>query len=238
MRALVTCAIAIAAWSYARDVRADDPPQEDALHAPGDTHDVHPAWGLHSGDTVPHKDVLVYGEIGWPDVSFGFQRGISSFVDIGFRASLSWAADYVIPRARGGVNDLAFGVGFTMPIRFTLARTARASFLAHVDPGIKLDYLVPKPFVGPQIPVGFELGVHVTERTTVTLGADIPFYVRVTPDPTGLVPFLVGVTWEHRFTDRFGVSINARPGVLHGWNRTGSSTDLAFLGQLGLFGRI
>lgn len=219
-----------------------DPHQDpnDPLHKPGDEEPAHPrGWGLHSGDTVPRGDVLLYGEVGWPDLSLGFQRGLSRSLDLGFRVSLSYGVDYVLPRGFGpSVRDVAMGMGFSAPIRVTVARTDRVSFMVRAEPGFKLDYLEPKPFFGPQIPIGFDLGVHISERATVTLGADIPFYFRVAPDPTVLIPFLVGVTLERRFTEHFGMSANVRPGILYGYNRTGSSTDLALLSQLGLFGRI
>jgi hypothetical protein len=86
--------------------------------------------------------------------------------------------------------------------------------------------------------VGIDLGVHVSPRTTVTLGLDIPFCFRVTPDPAVLIPFLPGVSLERRFSDRFGMSFNLRPGILYGANRTGSSVDFALISQLGFFGRV
>ncbi|APR83095.1 Hypothetical protein A7982_08444 [Minicystis rosea] len=234
---LSSAAITFAALALAAPVRADDP-----SHPPPASPDVPPAvpapWGLHSGDTVPHRDVMLYGELGWPDLSLGFQRGMGENVDVGVRATVALGVDYILPRDRNGVQDMSLGIAFTVPIRVRVLRTEKLSLLVHADPGIKFEYFDPKPFAGPHLPVGIDLGIHVTELTTLTLGVDVPFMFRVTPDPTVLIPFLAGVSVERRFTDHFGMSLNVRPGLLYGVNRTGSSTDAALLSQLGFIGRI
>lgn len=227
----------LAALSLAVPARADEPPSGHDFPLPPEGTPP-PGWGLHSGDTVPRGDVLLYGELGWPDLSLGFQRGVGDNLDVGLRLSVSLGVDYIIPRDRNGVEDLSLGFGFSVPIRARVFHNEKISVLVHADPGIKFEYLTPKPFFGPQLPVGIDLGVHVSPRTTVTLGLDVPFLFRVTPDPTGIIPFLAGVSVERRFTDHFGMSVNLRPGILYGVNRTGSSVDLALLSQLGFFGRI
>ena len=110
--------------------------------------------------------------------------------------------------------------------------------LGFADPGLQFDYLTDEPrnaapFITPQIPLGVDLGVHLGERGTLTLGVTVPLLFRVTPDPTVLVAFLPGLSYEHRIRDTFGLSWNLRPGILHGINKTGSSTDLALLAQMG-----
>lgn len=244
----------VAALSFAAPTRADAPSAESP---PSSTPDQppSPAWGLHAGDTVPRGDYMLYGEIGWPDLSLGVQRGFGDDFDAGLRFTMIYGVHYIIPKDRGGVNDRAFGFGFTVPLRFTLARTERVSLLVHADPGVRFDYLDSEPnnggpFVAPQIPIGIDLGVHITPRTTLTLGVDVPIAFQVSPRcqnqltgetlfcPAALIAFLPGFSLERRFTKHFGMSANVRPGILYGVNRTGSATDLALLSQLGFFGRI
>src|SRR4051812_12868682 len=55
-------------------------------------------WGLHNGDTVGQGDNLIYGEIGWPDISFGYQRGVSDYADVGFRIQHIFGVEYTIPK--------------------------------------------------------------------------------------------------------------------------------------------
>jgi hypothetical protein len=262
--ALPAAALAAAALSLAAPARADDPPPaasptpSSADLPPGFAPDQPPssAWGLHAGDTVPRGDYLLYGEIGWPDLSLGVQRGFGDAFDAGLRFSMIYGVHYLIPKDRpGNVNDRAFGFGFTVPLRFTLHRSERISVLVHADPGVRFDYLDSEPrnggpFVAPQIPIGIDLGVHLTPRTTLTLGLDMPIAFQVSPRcgnqltgdtifcPAALIAFLPGVSLERRFTEHFGMSANVRPGILYGVNRTGSATDVALLSQLGFFGRI
>lgn len=213
-------------------------PAPAVLTAPPSADEPAKRWGLHSGDSVPKDDWLIYFELGWPDLVTGFQRGVSDTVDVGFRASLSYGVDYVAPRFQNGVNDFALGLGLTAPVRWMVARNDRVSVLVHADPGLKFDYLDAEPrnaapFFGPQLPLGIDLGIHVGERGTLTLGVDVPLVFQITPDPTVLVGLLAGVTYEHRIRERFAMTFNARPGILHGFNRTGSATDLALLAQIG-----
>jgi hypothetical protein len=121
-----------------------------------------------------------------------------------------------------------------------VARNDRVSVLAHIDPGVKFDGFGRNIFMGPQFPLGVDLGLHLTERSTLTMGADMPISLRVTPTVNGItafIPFLIGLTFESRFTDHFGMSFNVRTGIVHGINKTGSDTDLGLIGQVGFFGR-
>jgi hypothetical protein len=195
-------------------------------------------WGLHNGDTVEKGHTLLYGELGWPEMSTGFQRGVASYADVGFRFQIIYGVDYVLPKGMSSIQDVTFfGIGMSVPIRLTVVRTERVSFLAHLDPGIKFDYLDPI-FVGPQLPIGFELGMHLTRRSTLTLGLDVPISIRVMPDLAGIIPFLFGLAFEGHVNDHFGLVLNARTGVVHGFNRTGGDTDLGLILQGGFVGRI
>ena len=196
-------------------------------------------WGLHSGDTVGDGGTLIYGELGFPDVSLGFQHGVSSSVDVGFRAAFTYGIEYVVPKQRPSNRlNLAPGLGLTIPIRVTLARNDRLSLLVHADPGIRFDAFDRKIFAGPQLPLGIDLGLHLSKRSTLTLGADIPIAILVTPDVTGFVSLLMGLTFESRFTDHFGMSFTVRTGIVRGVNKTGTDMDLGLLAQMGFFGRI
>lgn len=244
--AALTCvaALSLAAPAFAGEPPPGEPTPAPAELPPGSADAPTPRWGLHSADTVPRGDYMLYGELGWPDLSIGVQRGFGESFDAGLRFSMIYGVYYIVPKQRsGGVSDRGFGFGFSVPLRFTLLRTERVSVQVHVDPGMRFDYLDAEPrnappFFAGQIPVGIDLGVHLSPRTTLTLGLDMPIAVQATPDPAGFIAFLPGVAFERRFTQRFGISANLRPGILYGVNRTGSSTDLALLSQLGLFGRI
>lgn len=193
-------------------------------------------WGLHSGDTIGDGGTLIFGEVGWPDVSFGFQHGFSTNVDVGLRVSFIYITEYVVPKP-GNQTSLIAGLGLSIPVRVTVARNDRLSLLVHADPGVKFDGFDPKIFAGPQLPLGVDLGLHLSPRSTLTLGADVPLAILVTPQVTGYVPLLMGLTFESRFTDHFGMSFNLRTGMLRAYNKTGSDSDLVLLAQVGFFGR-
>ena len=233
-------ALATAILAAPLQARADDasPEPVPAVTYPARAPRIAPErWGLHSGDTIGDGGTLIFGEVGWPDLSFGFQHGVSTSVDIGLRVSFLYATEYVVPKP-GNQTSFIPGLGLSIPVRVTIARNDRLSLLVHVDPGIKFDGFDPKIFAGPQLPIGVDLGLHLSRRSTLTLGADVPLAILVTPQVTGYVPLLVGLTFESRFTDHFGMSFNLRTGMLRAFNKTGSDSDLALLAQVGFFGRI
>jgi len=77
-------------------------------------------------------DNLLYGEIGWPDFTMGFQHGLSDKVDIGFALSVIYGYDYT--------PTTWVGMGFRVPIRITPVKTGKFSFQIHFDPGLKFDH--------------------------------------------------------------------------------------------------
>src|SRR5262245_26558588 len=88
-------------------------------------------WGLHSGETLRSGDNMLYGEVGWPDFSMGFQHGMSDKVDLGVRFSLLYGFEYT--------TGTHVGLGLRVPIRIQAVKKDKFSFLFHVDPGLKFD---------------------------------------------------------------------------------------------------
>ena len=183
------------------------------------------AWGVHNGETLDGGNNMLYSELGWPDLTLGFQHGMSSRVDLGFRFSFNFGYNYT--------TATVLGMGMRVPIRIQLSRSGRFSFLLHFDPGLKFDsfgagsyrggygfghfswyypgYVGGVQF-GIQFPLGMEFGIHVTRDATVQFGFDIPFYVNFTNGVYGAIPILFGPGFEYHVDPRIALGLNTKFG--------------------------
>jgi hypothetical protein len=163
-------------------------------------------WGLHSGDTLRGGDNMVYGEFGWPSVALGFQHGMSSKVDLGFRLDLIYGLEYT--------TTTALGMGMRMPIRIAMAKGGKFSAMLHFDPGVKFDAFsfFGKPLFGIWLPLGLEFGIHIVPEATLQFGFDMPFYLNLTQAVYVGIPIQFGFGFEYKIDDHLGVGLNTRFG--------------------------
>jgi hypothetical protein len=205
-------------------------------------------WGLHTGDTIEPRTWMPYVELGWPDISGGFQYGLSPKLDIGARLSFpSYGWEYT--------TYTDFGLGARAPIRFALVKRPRFSAQLHVDPGIKLyfndcayytyrytncrRYYRNNAMFGIQVPFGVEFGIHINREWTVGIGADIPLDI-IFPsgaDATFVLAPLVGAGFEYHVSDHFGIGFNGRFGPVFfvqdgGYTMFGFTAQFAFIWHL------
>lgn len=191
-------------------------------------------WSLLGGTTVAARNDILYGELGWPDATFGWAHGVTDRFDIGARFSLIYGVE--------STRWTDFGVGLRFPLRFQLTRrAAKVSALFHMDPGLKLYATRPVEF-GVQFPVGVNVGVHVTHEATVAFGLDVPVSLFVTPGVAFVLAPMFGPGFEYHFDRRIGLTLNTRFGAaLFGADRYSyfvpgyrSHAEFAFLTQVGV----
>jgi hypothetical protein len=179
---------------------------------------------LHSGDVLRPGDNMIYGELGWPDLVFGFQHGMSDKVDIGFRFSLIYGWEYTA--------GTAIGLGMRVPIRITPVRTGKISFQIRFEPGLKFDNFgetcdlavrgtVCGDFFGVGdaglhfglwIPLGLDVGIHITREATLSFGMEAPIFINFTNGVYGAIPLLFGPGFEYDIDDHMAVGGNVKIG--------------------------
>jgi hypothetical protein len=178
--------------------------------------EAHADANLHSADVLRPGDNMLYGEAGWPDVAFGFQHGVTDKVDVGFRLSFFYGAEYT--------TDVGLGLGLRVPIRITPIKRDKFSFQIHFDPGIKFDSFGgcrgnlcrggpggPLEF-GLWLYFGLDFGIHITREATLTIGMDAPIHANVTNDVYGQIPLLFGPAFEYDIDDHIAVGAQVRVG--------------------------
>lgn len=172
---------------------------------------------LHSADVLRPGDNMLYGEVGWNDVAFGFQHGVSDKVDVGVRLGFIYGWEYT--------TYTALGLGIRVPIRITPVRREKVSFQIHFDPGLKFDNfgstagcaLGPRGALvcdniyggdlhfGLWLYFGFDVGIHITRDATLAFGMDAPFYANLTNGVYGGIPLLFGPAFEYHIDDHMSV---------------------------------
>lgn len=194
------------------------------------------SWGLHSGDTVRGGDNMLYGEVGWPDLSLGFQHGMSEKVDLGFRFSLDYGFDYT--------TATHLGLGMRVPIRISPKKSGKFSFLIHFDPGVKFDSFggaycgyggcrgAGGLLFGIQIPFGLEFGIHFTPEATLQFGMEMPIYINLTNGVYGNIPILFGPGFEYKIDDHMAIGLNTKFGPSIFAQDFGSGATFGFITQL------
>jgi hypothetical protein len=176
---------------------------------------------LHSADVLRPGDNMLYGEVGWPDLVFGFQHGMTDKVDIGFRFSIIYGFDYTAATA--------IGLGMRVPIRITPVKTGKISFQIRFEPGFKFDRFGGSNTCvnvlgvnecasaggldfGLWLDVGLDLGIHITREATLSFGMEAPIYVNFTNVVYGNIPLLFGPGFEYDIDDHMAVGANVKIG--------------------------
>jgi hypothetical protein len=215
-KTIVAASLALAAFSVGSEARAA-------------------GWGLHSGETLGQGDNMLYGEVGWPDFSAGFQHALSSRADIGFRFSLPYGYDYT--------TDSQVGMVMRVPIRLALTKSNKFSALFHFDPGLKFESLGDQDprnhfiYNGGRLAFGFALGVglefgfHLSREATINFGFEAPIYLNVTGRAYAAVPLLFGPGFEYQIDNHIALGFNTRFGpTLFAFNG-GDHAQFALLAQ-------
>jgi hypothetical protein len=181
-------------------------------------------YSLLGGTTVPTGTDVVSGEFGWPSATFGFTHGTSPTSDVGIKFDLIYGFE--------NTNTTQFGIGFRVPLRFSVLRRDRISVLAHIDPGVKVYTTNPAAF-GFQWPVGLTLGYAARPELNVAFGFELPMTLFVTnpgPSPSFLLGPMFGPAFEYHVDRQLTVGFNTRFGPI--FDTRGGGGTFGFVTQL------
>lgn len=191
---------------------------------------------LHSGDVLRPGENMIYPEVGWPDLAFGWQHGVSDKVDVGIRAGFNYGWEYT--------QGIAYGLGVRVPIRITPLKTGKVSLQIHIDPGLKFDnfgsgyggyacvrfnpngtcaqyngtyygyygWVNSGLHFGLWLDAGIDVGIHLTRDVTLTPGLEIPTFINFTNGTYGAIPLLFGVAFQYNINDSMSVGANVKLG--------------------------
>ena len=187
-------------------------------------------YSLLGGTTVPTGVDVVDGEFGWPSATFGFTHGMSPTTDVGVKFDLIYGFE--------DTSTSQFGIGFRVPLRFSLLRRDRISVLAHIDPGLKV-YTTTSASFGFQWPVGLTLGYAVRPELNVAFGFELPMTLFVSgpfPTPDFLLGPMFGPAVEYHVDRQLAVGFNTRFGPI--FDTRGGGSQVGFIVQMVLAYRL
>ncbi len=188
-------------------------------------------WSLLGAETVPTGASTISGAFGWPDVSLELKHGMGPNFDLGGRLSFIYGIE--------GTSWSQFGLGFAMPLRWTLARGPSVRFLVHWDPGLKL-YTTRSALFALAFPVGVVVEIPVSAPIKVGLGADFQATLGLTGynSPRFFFGPMVGPFFEYHVDPRLVIGLDTRFGaVVDAYSgdfgfRGGTATDFGFRVQM------
>ena len=211
---------------------------------------------VHSGDVLRPGENMIYPEVGWPELAFGWQHGVSDKVDVGIRGSFIYGFEY-------GVDfPGVLGLGVRVPIRITPLRTQKVSLQIQIAPGLKFDsfgssagcirydafgnclayattgyagvFGADALHFGLWLYACLEVGIHLTRDATISPGLEIPIFINLTNGSYGAIPMLFGAAFQYNINDSMSVggTLKLGPSILAG----GQFGGCAAVGPLGVGG--
>lgn len=165
-------------------------------------------WSVIGGETVATGADVVYGAFGWPDATFGYAHGMSRDFDLGFKLQLIYGVE--------NTTDTQFGMAFSVPLRWTVARQRNVSVLFHVDPGIRFYTTNPVEFGFQLLPFGLNVALHPMPQLAVGMGFDWNSTLFVTGGATPQYLFgpLVGPFFEYHLDRQLAIGLDTRFGAI------------------------
>lgn len=165
-------------------------------------------WSILGAETVAPGADVVHGEFGWPDTSFGWTHGMNPNFDLGLKFSFLYGLE-------NRTDESHFGMAFAVPLRWSIARSANARILLHVDPGLRL-YTYDPALFGFQFPIG--INIEFATRTPVKfgVGADFNMTLFVTGgyEPQFFFGPLIGPYVEYHVDRNLAIGIDTRFGAI------------------------
>jgi hypothetical protein len=177
-------------------------------------------WSVLGGETVAPGADVVHGAFGWPDATFAYTHGMSRDFDLGFKLQLIYGFE--------NTTIDQFGMGFIVPLRWTVARQRNVSVLFHVDPGVRFYTTNPVAFGFELLPFGLNVEVTPAPGLGVGVGFDWASTLFVAGNGTPAYTFgpLFGPFFEYHIDRQLAVGLDTRFGAVI--TAGGGETDTRF----------
>ncbi len=182
-------------------------------------------WSAVGARTVGEGGNALEAGLGWPGLSVGYARGVSSRVELGGRLGLNWSLQGLVTRPLAGLTVQGL-------LRVKLVDGDVASFAITFEPGPL--FAVERSgngLVGLSLPVGVQLGVAVSSALGLGLTFDAPLWLQFGAGGGLNVPLLPGLGVEYFITSALPVFFRVRMGPTV---RPAGTVELAFDARLGV----
>lgn len=199
--------------------RAGEVKVEAAPEAAGQT------WSVVGPKTVAPGANVLEGSAGYPAISAGYLRGVSSGINLGARVGFVYGVE-------GMFRDAAPGVRVQGVFKLRLLDWGKVSLGLTFDPGV-LSYssFLQGARVGLTFPVGFRLGLAASSALSVAVLVEFPMWVEFGTFGGFNLPVLTGGGVEYFITSQLAAFFRARIGPTI---RTGRPAEVTFDAALGI----
>ncbi len=148
-------------------------------------------WSVVGARTAGANNNVLEGGLGWPGLSVGYLRGITSQFDLGVRGAFTYGQE-------GMVNFVMPGLKLNLLAKVRLLDTGKVALGFTFEPGPFFNtYNNGYTVVGFSIPVGVRLGIHPVSALGIGITFDLPFWVQFGAGGGFNVPILTGLGAEY-----------------------------------------
>ena len=182
-------------------------------------------WSVVGPRTVAPGSNVLEAWAGYPSISAGWLRGVSSGINVGARVGFVYGVE-------GMFRDSAPGLRVQGAFKLRLLDSGKVSLGLTFDPGVLYyaSYLQGARW-GLTFPVGFRLGIAASSALSVAVLVDVPMWVEFGTFGGFNLPILTGGGVEYFITSQLAVFVRARIGPTL---RTGRPAEVTFDAALGL----
>ena len=182
-------------------------------------------WSVVGPKTVAPGANVLEAWAGYPSISAGYLRGISSGLNVGARVGFVYGVE-------GMLRDSAPGLRVQGVFKLRLLDSGRVSMGLTFDPGVLYyaSYLQGARW-GITFPVGFRLGIAASSALSVAVLVDLPMWVEFGTFGGFNLPILTGGGVEYFITSQLAVFVRARIGPTI---RTGRQAEVTLDAALGI----
>jgi hypothetical protein len=183
------------------------------------------AWSVVGGKTLAPGGNALEASAGYPAISAGYLRGISSGINLGARVGFVYGVE-------GMFRESAPGFRLQGAVKVRLLDSGRVSLGVTFEPGV-LYYasFLQGARVGLTFPVGLRLGIAASSAIAVAVLVDLPIWVEFGQFGGFNLPVLTGGGVEYFITSQLAAFFRARIGPTI---RTGRPAEVTFESSLGI----
>lgn len=214
MRALIVSLFVVAASARAEEVKVEVVQE-----------DVGQAWSVVGAKTLAPGGNALEASVGYPAITAGFLRGVSSGINVGARVGFVYGVEGMFREAAPGFKlQGLLKLRLLDSGRVSLALTAEPGFLYHAS-------FLQGARVGLTIPVGLRLGIAASSAIAVAVLVELPMWVEFGLFGGFNLPILTGGGVEYFITSQLAVFFRARIGPTI---RTARPAEVTFESSLGI----
>ena len=164
-----------------------------------------PGWSAHGAQGLDGEGHALLIEVGFPGVSAGYLRGVTSNVDLAVRLSGNYSYE-------GLLNPIVFGGRGEAELRVRLLELFGMHLGIHLGAGVFSYFPLNSLVLGLALPLGVGVGIPLGPRLAAAVGVDAPMWITFNSSGGFTVPILGNAALEYFLDKNLAATLRLRLG--------------------------